>query len=432
MRLNHPIFRRPLPVEIELTEKKTPDGYRKYHGGDELGQTLKVWKVHTGTFPKIDVGLVSTPSGFEDSPDAEVISSGINSKGPHSVALGRHGNFFLWGFFGDASMLTPSARRVFVNTVHYMKAFDGQTPLVRASEPAREAALSIPGFMKTYEQYHEYAKKRFSEGIQNRTKMDPDELATFLDENLKYLYASSRVFHLDEDARKLGVSNRSAEMLDAITTRLGADPDDPVGQRLLKRYVRPEGFASAGEFKSWLHQNREFLFFSDVGGYRWFVDTYARQDRMLLDTARKAVSLDPPTAGRKVAVSAALTPAKARAGESVTLIVRARLAPSWHIYAVDGPKGFLVPTSLDLKLPEGLRANGEWKLPKAVIHGTGEFLSWVYRGDVVFRRELRITKDVRPGKVGVSCTVRYQACDPSVCRPPTKVKLTATVEVVSD
>lgn len=278
MRLKHPVFHRPLPVEIELTERSTPGGYRKYHSGKKLGPTLKVWKVHEGTFPQVDVGLVSSPWGFEDSPDAEVISSGINSKGPHSVALGRHGNFFLWGFFGDASMLTPSARRVFVNTIHYMKAFDGRPPLVEARARGRDSLLSLPEFMRTYSGYTKHARKRFSEKIQSTTEMDPGKLETFLEENLEYLYARENVFHLDEDARKLGVSNRNRAMLDRILPRLREDSGDPVGQRLLERYVRPEGFATIKEFKAWLDENGEFLFFSDVGGYRWFVDTYARKE----------------------------------------------------------------------------------------------------------------------------------------------------------
>src|SRR5688572_10713795 len=98
MRLEHPVFKGPLDAKIELEDHEVPAGYRDYPGSKELGKTFKTWKVQTGKFPdEIDVGLVSGPWGFEDSPDGEAISSGINSKGPTSVALGRHGNWFLWG-----------------------------------------------------------------------------------------------------------------------------------------------------------------------------------------------------------------------------------------------------------------------------------------------------------------------------------------------
>src|SRR5262252_9350531 len=101
MRLNHPIFHDPLEPKIELTEIATPETYHNWPDGRALGAKMQAWKVHDGEFPKIDVGMVSDPYGFEDTPDAEWISSGVNSKGPNSVALGRVGNFFHWGFFGD-------------------------------------------------------------------------------------------------------------------------------------------------------------------------------------------------------------------------------------------------------------------------------------------------------------------------------------------
>jgi hypothetical protein len=52
---------------------------------------MKVWKVQNKSFPEIDPGLVFDPYGFGDSPDAEAISSGLNSKGPDAVALGSSG-----------------------------------------------------------------------------------------------------------------------------------------------------------------------------------------------------------------------------------------------------------------------------------------------------------------------------------------------------
>lgn len=276
MRLQHPIFRGPLKPGIELTDRKTPEGYLKYPGGKDLGATLKVWKVHEGVFPEVDVGLVSSPWGFEDSPDAEVISGGINSKGPRSVALGRHGNFFLWGFFGDPSMMTPSARRVFVNTVHYMRAFDGHKPLVRRNSTSRERAFATAAFMKAYPGYR---TGTFDEKIREATHLDPDRLMAFLEENVEYLHHADGVFRIDEDARRLGVSTRKVEMLDAIAGRLRADAKDPLALGLIRRYVRPEGFESVAALETWLKENRSCLFFSDSGGYRWFVDVHATRAR---------------------------------------------------------------------------------------------------------------------------------------------------------
>src|SRR3954453_8200140 len=134
----HEIFQKPYKVDLKLEDRPTPDNYRSWPGGEKLGPTIKVWKVQDKTFPQTDPGLVSDPYGFADSPDAEVISSGINSKGPDSVALGRHGNFVLWGFAAPPSDMTAEARKCFVNAVCYARKFDGQKPLVHKSSQGRD------------------------------------------------------------------------------------------------------------------------------------------------------------------------------------------------------------------------------------------------------------------------------------------------------
>src|SRR5205823_3680627 len=96
--------------------------------GKTLGKTMKVWRVQTRRFPQIDPGLVSNPKGFVGASDAEVIAAGLNNKGPSSVALARHANFFLWGFSASPRDMTPEARKCFVNVVSYIKKFEGQRP----------------------------------------------------------------------------------------------------------------------------------------------------------------------------------------------------------------------------------------------------------------------------------------------------------------
>src|SRR5215510_10998627 len=145
MRLDHAIFQGPLRPQIELGSLATPASYRHYASGAALPAKLETWKVQDGELGKsVDYGLVSDPIGFEDSPDAEWISGGVNSKGPNSMAIGRHGNWFLWGFAGDPTQMTPSARAVFLNSIVWMKQFDRHPPLQsldRTRQQGRESAL---------------------------------------------------------------------------------------------------------------------------------------------------------------------------------------------------------------------------------------------------------------------------------------------------
>ena len=72
----------------------------------------------------------------------------------------------------------------------------------------------------------------------------------------------------------------SFEFLDrAIQAARGADTTSDAAGRLLSRYV-PDGpgrDAPADAWATWLGENRRYLFFSDVGWYRWYVDPLAKR-----------------------------------------------------------------------------------------------------------------------------------------------------------
>ena len=105
----HEVFSTPFEVKPKLTFWKTPKNYRRYPGGDELKAEVRVWRVqNTG---KSSGGVVSRSYGFEDSPDAEVLTAGYNTgKESGAVGVGRHGNFLQWGFSAPPSKMTEAGR----------------------------------------------------------------------------------------------------------------------------------------------------------------------------------------------------------------------------------------------------------------------------------------------------------------------------------
>ncbi|HZN38631.1 MAG TPA: hypothetical protein VFD82_07495 [Planctomycetota bacterium] len=90
---------------------------------------------------------------------------------------------------------------------------------------------------------------------------------------------------LDADLAALRLSNRKPAFLDWLLDRLG-EPGDEQALRLAQRYLGPENAKDATTAKAWIEANRPFLFFSDTGGYRWFVDTNAQR------TAKAAAPVD--------------------------------------------------------------------------------------------------------------------------------------------
>jgi hypothetical protein len=266
---SHEIFQKPLKVDLQFEDHAVPSNYRHYPGGDKLGQTLKVWKVQTKKFPEIDPGMVSDPYGFADSPDAEVISAGLNSKGPDSVALARHGNFFLWGFSASPADMTPEARKCFINAVCYIKKFDGQKPIVRKTSSGREWALVYAGYLKQITD-QEFIKRLFPEDVRRRFGKDPEKYVAYYQENLEYVVPAQggSGFAVDEDAKSLGLSNRKIELLDKCVALLEQGEKTDIARRMLARYTT-EHFTDAKEWRSWLAENRSRLFFTDSGGYKW-------------------------------------------------------------------------------------------------------------------------------------------------------------------
>jgi hypothetical protein len=272
MRLDHPIFQGPLARHIEFTEAVVPGNYRMYPEGRDLPETIQGWKVHEGEFPAIDVGLVSDPYGFEDSPDCEWISSGINSKGPLSMALGRQGHLFLWGFYGDPSRMTPSAQRVFLNTIVYMKGFDGAPILVREPKHARDYALMYSEMAKSLANDKgaaEWLRKRFPSELWESTGGDGDKLGEFYRTHLEFLHSTDQGFAVDPDLVALNVSNRKPEFFERVLERLDADAKDASARRLLSRYAPDASRMDPPVLRKWLEENRQRLYFTDTGGFQW-------------------------------------------------------------------------------------------------------------------------------------------------------------------
>ena len=316
MRLDHPIFHTPLEPVIELEEIPTPDRYG--HWEANLPETLAAWKVQSGELGKtVDYGLVSTPYGFEDSPDAEVISSGVNSKSPRSVALGRQGNWFLWGFAGDPTQMTDSAQQVFLNSLVWMQQFDGAAPLRSAGDrkPHRDMAFVHVQFLRSYAgdtNMASYFRGQFPPELFEQTGGDPDALETYYRQNLEWLRpttqkverevpkpdGTTQIHEYDRDVLAADpilaaarVSNRTPAFFQHVLAGFAANASDPEMLELAERYLPADAPREVDALRSWLEQCGDRLYFSDVFGYRWFVAPAS------LDSKTTAVGAEQPVGG---------------------------------------------------------------------------------------------------------------------------------------
>ena len=108
----------------------------------------------------------------------------------------------------------------------------------------------------------------------------PDALKEFLLKNREYMYSEPNAQYslkIDEDAKALGISNRDIKLLYKAVDFLQKGEQTVMAQRILERYTK-EKFETAGEWKQWLDTNKNRLFFSDSGGYIWFVNTAKKEN----------------------------------------------------------------------------------------------------------------------------------------------------------
>jgi DsbC/DsbD-like thiol-disulfide interchange protein len=142
------------------------------------------------------------------------------------------------------------------------------------------------------------------------------------------------------------------------------------------------------------------------------------------------VPTESSSAAQSVTVGAAIVPAKVPAGNSAILAIRIRIAIGWHIGAIGPPDAAGTLTQLDLQLPPGLAAEGDWLVPPPQRCAGPSGTTLGYQGDLLLQRRLRIAPGQPPGLLTPSCTVTYQACNDQQCERPEPTIVQSTLEVV--
>jgi hypothetical protein len=266
--LNHEVYRTPLAVQPEFEFRTTPESYRRgYVGESKLPDQMKVWRVQNS--PKGSV--IAWGSGFEDSPDAEILAAGLNRiKRYGDVGVGRQANVLQWGYGDPPSQMTEAGRRLFLNCIGYIHRFDGQTPLVRCEREARLSALQWVPAQKGTTQPKLIFSGTYPQDVMGKYHGRSDELNAYYVKNVELLYWDQG-FRVDEELKTLGIkSNRRIGTLSRLIELLGNRRRAEIARQMLTRYTR-ESFDSPPQWRQWFETNRTRIFFTDVGGYKFLV-----------------------------------------------------------------------------------------------------------------------------------------------------------------
>jgi hypothetical protein len=260
--LDHEVYRTPLAVHPEFEYRSTPDNYRQtYLGPGKLPDQIKVWRVQNTQKGNV----VASGYGFADSPDAEILAVGFNhGKKYGDVGLGRHGHVLQWGYSDPPSQMTEAGRKLFLNCIHYIRRFDGKAPLVHRSATNRLSALRQAPIQKGTGQPKLVFSGTYPQDVMRKYQGRSDELNDYYVKNLELLYWDQG-YRVDEDLRSLGLqSNRKIETLERLFELLKDESYREPAQRLLGRYT--DGHTTF-DFKN----GRNRIYFSDFGGYKFFV-----------------------------------------------------------------------------------------------------------------------------------------------------------------
>ena len=326
---DHPIFRGPFKVSLKEEVKPTPDPAKNeyaYFIDYPIPDEIPMWRVQNTdhkTTPGYRIGMVARPWGFADSPECEVISSGVCAKTIDAVALGRHANFFHWGFSASPKYMTEQAKPVFANALVYIAKFAGKKPIARKWDEniatksyvkERRYLASKEGWkgfeaitkkrneqMKLYsdslkqlqaqgkelnemekmyvqfapqpEQTYEQFLQRYNNDLFPQFGTDEQKYMNYFDENRDYFHGGAGYsLTVDEDAKSLGIPVGDLRLLDKAISLWESNQDAAKGKRLLTRYTLCR-FGTPDAWRSWYNTYKERMFFTESGGWFYMVNS---------------------------------------------------------------------------------------------------------------------------------------------------------------
>ncbi|MEE9394819.1 MAG: cytochrome c biogenesis protein CcdA [Planctomycetota bacterium] len=123
---------------------------------------------------------------------------------------------------------------------------------------------------------------------------------------------------------------------------------------------------------------------------------------------------------------ASFEPATVAVGGRATLVIRVKMAPTWHVYSVKA-QGDYKPTAINIET-KGLKVDGEISEPEPHHEElAGQKLSY-HENSFEFRVPIIFDPSVK-GELRVKGNLFYVACDPNACNPPKSTNFRAKINI---
>lgn len=151
---------------------------------------------------------------------------------------------------------------------------------------------------------------------------------------------------------------------------------------------------------------------------------------IFMQMARPLPPQDVPPASAVASAKTYVSIAPVPQGSTFEVAVVVGVMQGFHMQAHKPSEDYLIPTVLTAKLPMGFK-----ELGTSYPHGVEKKLSFtdkpllVYTDHFTVRAKLFAAANAPLGKVKLPFTLQYQACNDSICLPPVRVSVTATIDV---
>jgi hypothetical protein len=291
---DHDIFRTPLSIDRSRSVRvPVPDAWKKAINEE----SIEVLPLVTNTKRNYNPGWCTYVYEHAQMPELEVLCGGINSKTPKAGAIWRQGNLLHFGFEQSPAEMNDIGLAMLVNSIAYIARFTEDrpialTPSVFSPNGGRIFDRDVIGRLTAHPsrdlailKYYVSADLYQQVGAKSRS-----ELAEWFRDARPWLRADDDgKLILDEEARSFGASPERLEFFEqAIAALRESGEQARLARKLLERYAPdgPDPAGSAANWASWAAENKPYLFFSDTGGYRWYVDPLAKKRQTPTDQLR--------------------------------------------------------------------------------------------------------------------------------------------------
>lgn len=238
-----------------------------------------------------------------ESPEVEIFCGGINTKTVRAAGLWRQGNLLHFGFDQSPAEMNETGRSLLVNSIAYIARFREDRPITNVVSPfvgpAPQDRAAILGALTRADLGLEYLKFILAEPVfGDLEKRSDDERLGWYRQFEGYLHCDEAgKLVVDDDALSFGVPPNTPDFFEKAITALASDVEaNREATQLLERYAPdgPEDRDSAAAWKTWWLANRPYLFFSDSGGYRWYIDPLAKKRAVPTSELRGPARADAP------------------------------------------------------------------------------------------------------------------------------------------